>query len=428
MKRLLVGILAAATAAAAWALPAPEAAEGVVASLPEPPVGAKAAVWFCPGAAGEVDPIVSAAIASPGLVAFSLPVDGEIVDSFEGRYEPGVADWDVGDGLFFHPGPAIVETSTTPSAASVLLRGPGRLAGAGCDVAAKEWFLTGASIESPRALTLRLFNPLLEPGRVELELISEFGFEPLLDFESIVVPARSWEDVPLTLTLGNREQLAVRVTVVEGVVVPSFHEAGPDGLAVWPGESPSPTWEFPVAQVRESEGVISVWNPGTEQVELAVTLTGERGPVGRFELTVGAGREERFDIAAITTREVGATVTATGAVVAAVRSAGPGLIAATAGLPRPRERWLVPANNLAAALDFGVYVLNSSEAEVEVAIGPVGSEPVQTVTIPGSASVRLALSGRGAEVQASGPVTVAWLARGPADVALAPGVPVADAP
>lgn len=421
-KRILVGVLAALTAVAAWALPAPDADLGEVELLPEAPSGVRAAVWFCPGAAGEVDPILAAGTLTPGLVGFSLPMDGEILDSFQGRFEAGVAAWDVGDGLFFHPGPAIVETSTTPSATAVLFRGPGRVAGDGCYVAAKEWFLTGASIEPPQTLELRLFNPLLEPGRVDLELISEFGFEPLLDFESVGVEARSWVDVPLSLSLGNRAQVAVRVSVVEGVVIPSFHEAGPDGLAVWPGESPSARWEFPLAQVAGSSGTLAVWNPGVEPAEVSVRLAGRRGTVGRFQLSVAPGREERFDISSVSQGELGATLTSSAAVVAMVRSDAPGLTAATHGSPQARLRWLVPAHNMAPDLEFAVYVLNSGDEPAEVEIGPIGQESTEALTIPPEATVRVELPGTGAEVAATSPVAVSWLAAGAADAALAPGV------
>ena len=311
MKRLLIGVLAAVTAAAAWALPAPDSAEGVVEQLPElPETRQRSAVWFCPGVDGEVDPILAASLTSAGLAGFSLPADGEVADAFQTRIEPGVADWDVGDVLLFHPGPAIVETSTTPSAASVIYRGPVQVAAGGCHTPAKEWFLAGARAGPAQTVTLRLFNPLLEQARVSLQVNTEFGFEPLLDLESVSIDPRDWTDVPLSLTLGDREQVAVRVAVTEGVVIPSLSMVGPNGLAVWPGESPSARWEFPLAQVAGTSGTLSVWNPGEESAEVAIELMGRQGPIGLFDLTVGPNREERFDISATTSLEAGAVVTA----------------------------------------------------------------------------------------------------------------------
>ncbi|MBT8203182.1 MAG: hypothetical protein HKN74_04465 [Acidimicrobiia bacterium] len=424
MRRVLVATLAALTAVAAWALPAPDTGAGEVAPVVDIPAGTRAGVWFCPGAAGEVDPILTAAVLSTGLVGFSLPMDGEILDGFQSRVEPGVAQWDVGDGLFFHPGPATVETSSSPSAASVLLRGPGRLGADGCYTAAKEWFLNGASVDTSRSLTLRLFNPLLEQGRVELEVVSEFGFEPLLDLESVGIAPRSWEDVSLSLALGTREQVAVRVTVIEGVVIPSMYETSPAGLAVWPGESPSAVWEFPRAQLDGTSGLISVWNPGTDPAQVSIELNGVRGPVGRFEIEVAPGREERFDVSEVTTLGVGAVVTSSGAVVAVARSDAEGKTAAAAGAARPRTRWLVPAHNSAPDLTFEVFVLNSGDEPVTVTAGAIGGDPGDPVEVPARATARVLVAGRGADISASGPVSVAWAVTGASDPGLALAVPI----
>jgi hypothetical protein len=408
-------------------MPAPETAAGIVDDLPLPSTDVRSGVWFCPGAAGEVDPILVGGVLETGIVGFSLPAGGEVLDSFESRIEAGVGVWDVGDGLFFHPGPAIVETSSLPSAAGVLYRGPARVAADGCYVAAKEWFLNGSGIDQSETLTLRLFNPLLEQARVSLEVISEFGFEPLLDMESMTIGPRDWEDVSLTLLLGNREQVAVKVVVAEGVVIPGLHSAGPNGLAVWPGESPSATWEFPVAQVPGTVGTLSVWNPGDEPAIVDVELMDEEGPLGRFNLEVGAGREERFDISGVGAGSVGAVVTSSQAVVAAVRMIGEAGVAGSVGAARPSTRWLVPAHGIASDLGAFLYVLNSGSEAVEVSIAPFGGGDGQVVSLAAHAIARLEVPFRGVEVRASEPVSVAWMVARPGDVGLALGVPVGGA-
>ncbi len=424
MKRLAVGILAAVTALAAWTMPAPDAAVGAVAELPVPVAASRSQVWFCPGASGEVDPVLTAQLVSAGTVGFSLPVEGAIVDSFQNRIEAGVGEWDVGDGLLFHPGPAIIETSTSPSATSVIFLGPEQLAADGCSIAAKEWYLNGAGIGQGDTLTLRLFNPLLEQGRVSLELVSEFGFEPLLDLENMSIGPRSWEDVSLSLLLGEREQIAVRVSVEEGVVIPSMHRVKDNGLAVWPGESPSSRWEFPLAQVAGTDGTISVWNPGEEPAEVGIELVDGRGPVGRFDLTVGPGREETFNVSSVTTRETGAVITSSVAVVAAVRSDGPAGVSSSVGTPRPVERWLVPAHGVVAQVSSFVFVLNSGDVPVEVVSRPAGSEEVTRVEVDAHSIARLEITGRGADIRGSGPISVAWVVTGAADAGLGLGIPV----
>ena len=427
MKRLAIAILAALTAVAAWTMPAPEEAVGVADELPLPATGTRSGVWFCPGADAEVDPIVMAGVLSSGLVGFSLPVDGETLDSFQNRISAGVGDWDVGDGLFFHPGPTIVETSSSPSAAAVIYRGPQHLAIGGCYVAAKEWFLNGAAIATSETLTLRLFNPLLEQGRVELEVVSEFGFEPLLDFESVNVGPRAWEDVSLNLLLGDRQQVGVRVSVTEGVVIPSMHATGSDGLAVWPGESPSPTWEFPLAQVGGTPGTVAVWNPGTEVADVTIELIGRQGPLGLFDLTLGPGREERFDISAVTSLETAAVVRSSVAVVAAVRSGGfGGGAAASVGAPRPAERWLVPGHGIVPDVGSFLFVLNSADDPVEVMAGPIGGDAGAPLVVAGHSIARVNVTGRGADIIASGPVSVAWLVATATDTGLGLGVPITE--
>lgn len=424
MKRIVIAVLAGLTAIAAASMPAPEISAGLVDDLPLPPTDARSGVWFCPGAAGEVDPILVAGVLEAGIVGFSLPSGGEVLDSFQSRIEPGVGDWDVGDGLFFHPGPAIVEASSVPSAAAVLYRGPARVAADGCYLAAKEWFLNGSGIDESETLTLRLFNPLLEQGRVSLEVISEFGFEPLLDLESVTIGPRAWEDISLNLLLGEREQVAVRVAVTEGVVIPGLHSAGPNGLAVWPGESPSRAWEFPVAQVPGTAATISIWNPGPEPAEVGLEIMGEEGPVGRFNLSVGAGREERFDVSGVTAGAVGAVVTASQAVVAAVRTIGEAGVAASVGTPRPATRWLVPAHGVAGDLGSFLYVLNSADDPVDVSVSSLGEQGGPVLRVPARASVRLEVPTRGADLNAAGPISVAWVVARPGDVGIGLGVPI----
>ena len=424
MKRLVVGVLAALTALAAWTMPAPDTAVGAVEELPEPTAGRRSQVWFCPGADGEVDPILAAALVSPGIVGFSLPVEGSIVDSFQNRIEAGVQDWDIGDLLLFHPGPAIIETSSSPSGAAVIYRGPNQVAADGCSIAAKEWYLNGAGIGQTDTLTLRLFNPLLEQARVSLEVVSEFGFEPLLDLENMSIGPRSWDDVSLSLLLGERQQIAVRVSIEEGVVIPSMHRVTQNGLAVWPGESPSSRWEFPLAQVAGTDGTISVWNPGEETAEIDIELVDRQGPVGRFDVTVGPGREETFNVSSVTTRETGAVVTSSVAVVAAVRSDGPAGSASTVGAPRPAERWLVPTHGVVGGLSSFLFVLNSADEAVEVVARAAGSEEGVRTEVAGHSIARLEIAGRGADITASGPVSVAWVVTGATDTGLGLGIPV----
>jgi hypothetical protein len=214
------------------------------------------------------------------------------------------------------------------------------------------------------------------------------------------------------------------VAVVEGVVIPSMHRTTGDALAVWSGESPASRWEFPLAQATGTDGTVSIWNPGEEPADVGLELVGRQGPVGRFDVTVGAGREETFNISSVTTRETGVVLTSTAAVVAAVRSDGPAGAASTVGAPRPVERWLVPAHGLIGGLDTFVFVLNSGDDPVEVVASAAGGDPGAPVVVAGHSIARLEIDGRGADITASGPVSVAWVVTGGADTGLGLGSPV----
>ncbi len=428
MRRFILVAVVTAGALAVWAFPAPDVESGAGNELPDPrPLSSRSNVWYCSGSDAETDPVLGAALPTAGRAEFSLPADGEFLDVFEERLtDPGVAEVDVGDGLRFHPGPALIEVSSSPSGAAVVLSGPSQLAGDSCQTAAKEWFLNAGTQGPVETLTLRLFNPLLEPARVSLQLMSEFGFEPLLDDARVLVGPRDWEDFDFGPLLGERDRVAIKVSAVEGVVIPSFSSVGPEGLAVWPGEGLSPHWEFPVAQAEATSGIISLWNPGVVDATASVSIIGTAGVVGNITVTVGAQREERIDLSTVSDAEVGAVVTSDIPLAAAVLVKGPGGRAGSTAAPRPVERWLVPANNLVGGLDYRVIVLNSSGDDVELLSRPIGSETANRVVLPAGTIRRLAIAGKGAELTASGPVTVAWIVVGSSDLGIGLANPVVE--
>ena len=421
MRRLVLLATVSVLALGAWALPAPDVEPGASDELPDPrPLATRSNVWYCAGTDSEVDPVLAAALPTAGRVEFSLPVDGEFIDVFEKRLTtPGVAEVDVGDGLRFHPGPALIEVSSSPSAAAIVLSGPTQLAGDACQTAAKEWFLNAGTQGPSERLTLRLYNPLLEPARVSLRLMTEFGFEPLLDDAQVQVGPRDWEDFDFGPLLGERARVAIQVNTAEGVVIPSFTSSGPEGLAVWPGEGLSRTWEFPVAQAEATSGILSLWNPDVTDATATVSVLGTEGVAETVTVTVGAQREERIDLAAISAGEVGAVVSSDLPLAAAVLTAGPGGRAGSVGAPRPLENWLVPSNNLVRDLDYRVVVLNSGADDVELISRSVGNETASQIVVPAGTIRRLSIAGKGAELSASGPVTVAWIVVGASDLGLA---------
>ena len=71
-----------------------------------------------------------------------------------------------------------------------------------------------------------------------------------------------------------------------------------------------------------------------------------------------------------------------------------------------------------------MFVLNSADDAVEVVARPVGGEEGVRTEVAGHSIARLEIAGRGADITASGPVSVAWVVTGATDTGLGLGVPM----
>lgn len=428
MKRALIIGFAALAGLVAWGMSPPEDAVGGSSALPSPEPTTRSSVWYCLGAQADGDSILAAAVSGPARVEFSLPVDGEFIDTRSERSSAeSLVIADVGDGLRFHPGPALVEVSATPSSVSFIVAGPRQLAADNCHTASKEWFLSGGSVGNGEVLTLRLYNPLLEPARAAIELVSEFGFEPLADIASMNIPPRAWEDVPIGAVLGDREEVAVRVVVADGVIIPGFISSTADGLAIWPGQSLSSFWEFPLAQPAGSDAVLTLWNASEAEASVSIDILETAGARPTLEVSVGAARQERIDLTTLTQGEAAVVVRSTVPVAATVRAAGPAGSAATVGAPRRGTRWLVPLNGVGADLTHRVFIANSGSESAEVIVRPLGGDEAMSLVVAPRSLGILAVPGTGAEVTSDQPVTVGWNASGRGDIALSLGTLVGPA-
>lgn len=395
---------------------------------PEPSLG-RSSVWYCLGAAADADPILAAATPGSARVSFSLPVDGAFIDTIsESAAGEQVVTADLGDGRRFHPGPALVEVSATPSAAAFVVAGPQQLGADSCQVASKEWFVAGGSVGNGEILTLRLFNPLLEPAIAGIELVSEFGFEPLSDVASVTVPPRAWEDIPIGVVLGDRSEVSARVSVAEGVVIPGFVSITGEGLAIWPGQALSSVWEFPLAQPAGSEGVLTLWNPGESEATVTIELLETVGALPPVEVAVGAARQERIDLTTLTSREVAVIVRSTTPIAAAVRASGSAGSAAGVGAPRAAARWIVPLLGVHSDLTHRITVVNGGAEAAQIVVRLLGSQEATSLTVDARSLGTVSIDGTGAEVTSDQPVTVGWTATGRSDVALSLATPVGGEP
>jgi hypothetical protein len=356
-----------------------------------------------------------------GHATVTLFSDGQVVDSATVQSDAGLALFNAGDVLPFYNGAAIVEVSESPSAAGQLLLGEGVLAGSSCEQAAKEAYLVGGSTGPDLALAVRLYNPLLESGIVELSVTTEFGLEPLLDFDRVVVAPRSWVDVPIDRVLGERTSIAVRATVAEGVVIAAFVSDLAGGSAIWNGAGLAQRWEFP-ATVAGTGTSVAVWNPNEETVTVAIASYDSSGLVDATEIPVGPQREERVPLA---TDGGAIVIQADAAVAAAVTYEGERGHAGTTGLAQSSQRWLIPVvGSQPPDADAWIGLFNGEDQEATVLVRPLGSGQATQLTVPAGAAAGLAAPGVGLEVTSDFPITVGWRLGSGSESALGRGVPV----
>lgn len=424
MRRVAVAVAVAGLVVAAALASDPGVAE------PEPfvapPATAPQSLWSCPGAELNADPAVTAALLTPGRVRFGLPAEGEIGDGREAVLaEAGAERFDVGELALFYPGAVIVEVSGGPAAVFETMAVPGILAGDVCpSLFSQEWHLTGGSTGLRRRLDIRLFNPLLEPARVNVEITTEFGSDPAPDLRALSVPPRDWIDVDLGVVLGGREQISATVVAEGGVVVPSFVMREDAGAAVWSGTGLSPDWEFPLVGVRGERPVLTVRNPQPVETTAIVELISPEGALGEpRRLLVPAEGVASLSFDDVTVRPFGLRLSAEGSVAAAVVSRGPAGLSGTIGAVIGADRWLVPAGRGLGASDVSVWVLNTGAEEATVGASlPSGEVVAGPVTVAAGGLARIQVPPAGAVVvDSSAPVTVSWTITAGGDLAAGAG-------
>ncbi len=443
MRRILLLIAVVVLGAVAAALPEPEAAPeplaDLVLDLPGLSSPADAPIWYCPWAQAstERDSVLAVASMEQATALFTFPVSvpGEPADTAALQMPgPGAATLDLSSVARRGDSPSFIEFDDGPAAASVTVRGDGVLAADRCIASGPdEWHFPGGSTMSGESLQLRIFNPFPEIARVTITAVSDVGTEALGDLRGITVNPRSWRDIEFETMLRNRQDLAVTVVVDEGLVIPAMRFVSGTDEDWWPGVGLSTTWEFPVARVEglESSSLV-VTNPGLGAVEVTVDLFGD-GAVFREAIveTLPAETPMRFDLSSVPGGDLGALITATGPVAAAVVATGEGGTAVMPGIPETHDRFLLPGL-VDEVLDEGtLWLLNTGDEPVSITVsrltggGLVGERVVlepgsmQSVTAQG---VRTA----GYLVEASGEFSAAWSMTGPTGTAFAAGSAVDD--
>src|SRR5680860_314955 len=237
MKRVLSLLLAAALGVLAWALPAPEVEKSPVTTAPSVSVATEASHSTCPWAFSDdaVDTFFVAQSDDDADLRFTFPVGGEIRKTVEESQIGHAADaLSLASVLNQGVSPAVIEFSSSPSAAGVVETGEGVLAADVCPSASsKIWHLPGGSTLEGQTLRLVLFNPFSDDARASVAVTSEAGFEPIPELESVTVTGRSWKVIDLGELLPLRESISVAVEMKQGVVTPAMVLTEGNDEAIW---------------------------------------------------------------------------------------------------------------------------------------------------------------------------------------------------
>jgi hypothetical protein len=280
---------------------------------------------------------------------------------------------------------------------------------------------------------LRLFNPFPEIARVTVSGFSEIGVEALGDLRSLTVNPRSWRDIDFQELLRQRETLAISVRTESGLIVPSMSFANDADEAWWSGTGLSTEWEFPVARQAGLEGAaIVVANPGLAPAEITVDIFTRAGPQpAALTFTVGAESPLRIGFEDIEETVIGARLTATSPVAAAVVATGEAGTAVTPGIPATSRIWLLPGLRATAPDEGFLWLLNSGDEAVTVTIGVLtASATINTKEVLDPGTIRRIqvedVSALGYVVFAADPFSAGWSIVGSTGAAFSTGLSVQE--
>lgn len=419
--------------------PVPEPLAGLIIDRPgiESPVDA--AIWYCPWAQSAADRDSFFAIASvvPADADFTFPVaiPGEPPDQARAAtLGPGAAGITLSDVAQRGDSPGFIEFSDGPSAATVTVTGDILAADNCVSTGPDEWFFPGGSTMTGERLVLRLFNPFPETAKVTVSGFSEIGVEALGELRSVSVNSRSWRDIPFEELLRQRQTLVISVRIDEGLAIPAMAWTGDSDEAWWSGTNLSTTWEFPVVrQHRRDTAALVIANPSSAPVDVTIDLYTEDGPQrAAFSFNIPAQSPLRVGFGEVAAGVVGARVTATAPVAAAVTTTGEAGTAVTAGVPDEAHAWLLPGVRDDGRNRGVLWLLNSGDETVSVTISALtGGGVVNSKEIlePGTITA-IAVGGEdvlGYLVSSVDRFSAAWSISGPGGLAFVAGIPVPEA-
>jgi hypothetical protein len=438
MRRTFVSILLGALVVGAYLLPAPdlepEPLAGVIIDGPGLHSPIDASIWYCPWAQSTAERDSTFAVASMGAAQaqFTFPVATPGEDPDTAMLEtlgPGAALLALSDIAQRGDSPAFIEFTDGPSAAAVTVVGEVLTADACVAAGPDEWFFVGGSTRTGERLRLRLFNPFPEIAKVTVSGFSEIGVEALGELRSVSVNPRSWRDIDFEELLRQRETLVISVRADDGLIVPAMAYASETDEAWWSGTGLSTEWDFPV--VRDEgldDAALVVANPGPVPVEVTIDVYTRSGAQrSAFTSTVGPEAPLRVGFEDIPETVIGAKVTATSPVAAAVVASGQAGTAVTAGVPVTARTWLLPGLRADGSDEAFLWLLNSGDEAVTVTIGVLtGAETLNTKDVLEPGAIRRIqvdeVDALGYVVFSADPFSAAWSVRGSTGTAFSAGL------
>jgi hypothetical protein len=435
VKRVLIVLLVAATGVLAWSLPTPpqETSSSITTSTTGAAVSTSSHST-CPWAYSDdsVDTFLVAQSAEPAQLRFTFPVSGEVEATInEEQLGSSATALSLASVLNRGLDPAVVEFSSSPSAAGIVETGAGILALDVCPSASsKIWHLPGGSTLDGQSLQLVLFNPFSEDARAAVSVRSEVGIEPVAELDSVTVTGRSWKVIDFARLLPLRQSMSITIDMKQGVVTPEMVYSEGTDVAVWTNQGQADQWDFPIVDTGGLEPSLALSNDAAGPVDYEIdTYTSAGAVVASLTGTVDAASHVDLPLGDLAEAPFGVRVRTGGPVAATVIADDGSRVAATTGVAAQATHWMLPGFGLVGTNTL--WVMNSGTETATVTYRLVDSggalgDADKVAVPPGTIrSVRgLPIGASGLEVESNVPVSISWSAETAGAVGFEDGVPL----
>lgn len=430
LAALAVLLIAAAVVDRRPARPVPVPASSTLFPPPAAPASALSSSWYCGGATGQAGGSATGTVVVAN--ATDVPLHGTaLLIPAGGTLPPVPVAIDVGPlnrALIDETAvnspyvAAVVDLDGGGAAVEQVVQGPQGFSLSPCWTGGSQrWYFADGTTVRGASLLVAILNPYPENAIVDLSFVSEQGHEAPTDYQGVVIGSRQLVVVDIGAHLPLRQQLATTVSARTGrVVAYQTQVVGPPPPSASPPAEPSPPtvpgltltlgapapatllW-WPDGLAGDGVGeTYRIYNPGTVEAHLQLSLALDQGSAQPFDITVAPGdttavvanAESRIPKgvahAAVLRSLNGVGVVAERSVTATAPSTRSGR-AVIYGSGRAARRWLLAGGSAAPTVDEWVVIYNPGPAGVRVSV--TGLTGGGTVTVGGLQDLSVA-SGR----------------------------------